>query len=67
MLARENITIRERDFVRVYSDTGMYIRQVETGNEYTEAVDLVSMNYTYEETTTPIETEESPIDPETHL
>jgi hypothetical protein len=32
----------------------MMIRQIETGDEYSEAVDLVPCPYTYKETDTPI-------------
>ena len=35
---------------RRYSDAGVYIRQIETGNEYVEAVDVEPCAYTYEET-----------------
>lgn len=36
--------------VRQYSDTGHIIRQVETGKEYYDAVDVIPCQYTYEET-----------------
>lgn len=35
---------------RTYSDSNLYIRQTETGNVYTEAIDVENANYTYEET-----------------
>lgn len=35
---------------RTYSDEGRIIKQVETGNEYSEAIDVETSNYTYEET-----------------
>lgn len=41
--------------VRHYSDRGMYIRQVETGLEYEEAIDVIPCKYTYEETDEKIE------------
>lgn len=44
--------------VRHYSDKGMMIKQVETGIEYVDAVDVIPCRYTYEETETPIETTE---------
>lgn len=44
--------------VRHYSDKGMYIRQVETGIEYSDAVDLIPCRYTYEETDKLIEERE---------
>lgn len=44
--------------MRHYSDAGCYIRQVETGVEYGDAIDRVPCPYTYEETEREIETEE---------
>ena len=35
---------------KTYSDKNVYIRQVETGNEYSEAIDVEGAGYTYEET-----------------
>ena len=35
---------------RTYSDTDHYIRQVESGNIYSEAIDVEGAPYTYEET-----------------
>lgn len=43
------------DLVKHYSDKGLAVRQVETGIEYGEAVDVYPCMYTYEETDTPIE------------
>ena len=43
---------------RTYSDEGFYIRQIPTGIEYSEAIDVETAPYTYEETDKPIETEE---------
>lgn len=40
---------------RSYSDSGMMIRQVETGTQYAEAIDVEGAGYTYEETDTPVE------------
>lgn len=53
MIKSENIS---DTLVRHYSDTGMMIKQVETGNLYNEAVDVVPCRYTYEETDTPVPT-----------
>lgn len=44
---------------RTYSDNNMYIRQVETGNEYSEAIDVENATYTYEETDKAIENNSS--------
>lgn len=34
---------------RTYSDSAMNVRQIETGNIYTEAIDVEDAEYTYEE------------------
>lgn len=39
---------------RTYSDAGYLIRQMETGREYSEAVDVANAPYTYAETETKI-------------
>ena len=41
--------------IRHYSETGMCIKQVETGIIYDDAIDIVPCAYTYEETNIPIE------------
>lgn len=50
------------DLYRTYSDSNKYIKQLETGNEYAEAIDVADENgnirYTYEETDKEIEIEE---------
>lgn len=45
------------NLIRHYSDAGFTIRQIETGNEYGEAIDRYPSKYTYEETDNPIEPE----------
>lgn len=47
---------------RSYSDSGMMIRQVETGILYEEAVDVEGTGHTYEETDTPVEVEPSSLE-----
>ena len=54
MIKTENIIVRGVQAVRTYSDAGMMIRQVETGNLYSDAVDVVPCRYTYTETDTPV-------------
>lgn len=44
--------------IRHYSDSGMMIRQIETGILYEDAVDYVPCRYTYEETTQKIPQQE---------
>ncbi|MEE1082205.1 MAG: hypothetical protein UH850_00465 [Paludibacteraceae bacterium] len=57
MIVREFYTTRKDGvkLFRTYSDSNMYIRQVETGVEYSEAVDVENAPYTYEETDKAIE------------
>ena len=43
------------DFIRSYSDLGVFIRQDGTGELYVEAVDPVKAGRTYTETDIPIE------------
>ena len=38
------------ELYRIYSDTGYLVRQVETGIEYDEAIDVNGAPYTYTET-----------------
>ena len=47
--------IPETDLVKSYSDRGMMMLQVETGAMYGEAIDVLPLRYTYEETDTPVE------------
>ena len=56
MVIEERISDR---LVRHYSDKGLTIRQVETGYEYDEAVDVIPCRYTYVETDKPIVNEVS--------
>lgn len=61
MIQRDYYT-RRRDGVvlyRSYSDEGYFIRQVETGNVYEEAIDIEGAPYTYEETDELIPKEET--------
>jgi hypothetical protein len=52
MIVKEDINER---LIKHSSDNGFYIRQVETGIEYAEAIDVIPCRYTYEETDRPIE------------
>ena len=59
MIIKELYTTRP-DGVKLflnYSDKGVYIRQDQTGVEYTEAIDVETAPYTYTETDKPIEGE----------
>ena len=54
MIQIEKVGSRERR----YSDQNVKLRQVETGNLYEDAVDVVPCPYTYEETDIPIPDDE---------
>ncbi len=58
MVIVETVTIGTTPFERHYSDAGVYIRQIETGELYEEAYDPAPCRYTYEETDKPLETAE---------
>ena len=47
--------LQEKNRVRHYSDLNVWIKQVETGKLYEDAVDVIPCQYTYEETDEPIE------------
>ena len=50
MIVKENVKINGIDFIYTYSDSQYIIKQVETGELYAEAYDLVEMPKEYEET-----------------
>lgn len=58
MIVAEYVESNSR--IRHYSDAGMLIKQVETGNIYEDAVDSLPCKFTYEETNTPIPADEEP-------
>lgn len=58
MIIKENLIIKDRNFIRRYSDKNLKIRQIETDVLYDEAIDVEDSNYTYEETDIPIEDED---------
>lgn len=61
MIVREYYTTRFDgvNLYKTYSDAGFYIRQNPTGAIYSEAIDVESAPYTYEETSELIEKEEA--------
>jgi hypothetical protein len=60
MIIKEFYTIRTDGIklYRTYSNNNKYIRQVETGVIYSDAIDVESAEYTYEETEDIIENSE---------
>lgn len=50
--------LNDGTLIKHYSDKGVMLLQVETGEKYSDPVDVVPCRYTYEETEEPIEVEE---------
>lgn len=61
MIVREFYRTRKDgvSLYRTYSDAGYMIRQTQTGAEYAEAIDVADAPYTYEETETKIQTDDT--------
>lgn len=57
MIISTEIEVKGRTLIKHESDCGKIIRQVETGREYSSAVDVLPCKYTYEETEKLIENE----------
>ena len=55
MIISKEIEVNGRNLIKHQSDSEKYIRQVETGIEYSSAVDVIPCRYTYEETDRVIE------------
>lgn len=55
-------TVDEGTREKRYSDKDVMIKQIETGNLYEDAMDVIPCKYTYEETDIPIEHHEEPTD-----
>ena len=50
MIVKENVKINDVDFIYTYSDSQYIIKQIETGELYSEAYDLAELPKEYEET-----------------
>ena len=59
MIKREKIVINNKVFIRTYSDTNHYIKQLPTNIIYSEAIDVENAPYTYIETQEVIENAET--------
>ena len=55
MIVTERLT--SLGLIRHYSNRGMMIKQIQTGEVFPEAVDPIDSIYTYKETNTPINNE----------
>ena len=58
MIKQEKVKIGSRELLHTYSDSNMYILQVETNVKYNEAYDVIPCKYTYKETNEEIVVEE---------
>ena len=56
--------VRHENLIRTYSNAKKVIKQLETGVEYNEAIDIVPVRYTYAETDKDVVVE---VDPELEL
>ena len=50
--------LNDGTLIKHYSDAGFMLLQVETGDKYSDPIDVVPCRYTYEETDELIEVEE---------
>lgn len=50
MIVKDNVKINDFEFIHTYSDGQYLIKQIETGELYGEAYDLVELQKEYEET-----------------
>ena len=57
-----NFEINGRKLIKHESDRGVYVRQSETGREYSSAADVLPCRFTYQETERVIEEEGDEID-----
>ena len=59
MIFQEQVIINGKEFLHTYSDQYM-LKQIETGEEYSDAYDIIPCAYTYEETDIPLLQSEEP-------
>jgi hypothetical protein len=57
MIKTETLTIGGKQFIRTYSDNGMYIHGGSPEADYSEALDPADLGRTYTETDIPVEDE----------
>lgn len=57
MIKQEIVTMNGKEFVKTYSDSGFYIKQLQTNALYDIAYDVLPLRFTYIETNEPIEEE----------
>lgn len=49
MIIQEKIVINNKEFLRTYSDSNLKIKKIDTNEVYDEAIDLITSNFSYEE------------------
>ena len=54
--------LNDGTLIRHFSDKGVLLRQIETGDQYADPIDIVPCPYTYEETNIPVEQEEESVE-----
>lgn len=59
MVKTESVTINRKEFIKTYSDAGLYIHGGNPEADYEEAIDPAELNRTYTETDIPIEPDEA--------
>lgn len=59
MIKTETLTIGGKQFIRTYSDKGMYIHGGSPEADYSEALDPAELGRTYTETDIPVEDNEA--------
>ena len=59
MIKTESVTIGGKQFIRTYSDKGMYIHGGSPEADYSEALDPADLGRTYTETDIPVEGDEA--------
>lgn len=61
MIKTERITIGENQYIKSYSDSGVYIHGGEPESDYSEAIDPADSGRMYTETDIPIESDSDTI------
>ena len=59
MIKTETLTINGKQFIRTFSDKGMYIHGGSPEADYSEALDPAELGRTYTETDIPVEGDEA--------
>ena len=55
MIKEEKLIINNKEFIKRFSDDGIYFKKVGPNDEYVDAIDLIETEFEYEETDKDIE------------